>query len=63
MIRHFGHTQFSDIKAYGKNLVAVYVGIGTEKRLVWEKASSVNGSGYWANSLPWKNEDPWKNNV
>lgn len=63
MIKFFGHKEFSDIHAYGKPLVSVYVGVNGNKKLVWEKARSVNGSGFWGNSLPWLNEDPWKNNV
>lgn len=46
----------------GKEIVAQYAADNKGRfHLIWEKATSCFGRGYWANQLPWKNDVPWKN--
>ena len=45
----------------GKEIVAQYAADESGFHLIWEKATSCFGRGYWSDSLPWKNEVGWKN--
>lgn len=46
----------------GKEIIAKYAADNRGNfHLVWEKATSCFGRGYWSDSLPWKNDVGWKN--